>query len=69
MIEKQRKLQKYVDGLEQRVDWLLDEHTKLINENHALNDNNKKLEKYMMGLDREIEAVCGYLEKNTDRHT
>ena len=63
MIEKQRKLQKYVDGLEQRVDWLLDEHTKLINENHALNDNNKKLEKYMMGLDREIEAVCGYLEK------
>ena len=71
MKEKHRKIEKYVDGLEQRMDCLQDHHTKLVNENNALNDKNKKMEKYMMGLERDIEAICGYLEKDkneTDRH-
>ena len=73
MKENHLKIEKYVDGLEQRMDWLLDDHTKLVNENNVLNDKNKKMEKYIMGLERDIEAICGYLEKHieneTDRHT
>ena len=41
MKQNQRRLQKYIDGLEQRMDWLLDEHTKLINENHAIKEKIK----------------------------
>ena len=64
MKENHRKIQKYVDGLEQYMDRLREEHTQQINENHVLHDKNKKMELLVMGLERDIEAICGYLEKD-----
>ena len=64
MKENHRKTQKYVDGLKQYMDRLLEEHTQLVNENHALNEKNKKMELMVMGLERDVEAICGYLEKD-----
>ena len=64
MKENHRRLQKYVDGLELYMDRLQEEHTHVINENHVLNDKNKKMELLVMGLERDIEAICGYLEKD-----
>ena len=60
MKQNQRRLQKYIDGLEQRMDWLLDEHTKLINENHAIKEKNKNI---VQGLEHDVEAICKYLEE------
>ena len=64
MKENQRKTVKYVDGLEQYMDRLREEHTQLINENQILVDKNKKMELLVTGLERDIEAICGYLEKD-----
>ena len=67
MRKQQRKLEKYVEGLEQQTDCLQEHNTFLINENNALKDNNEKIVKFMKGLEWEIEAVCGYLEKQKDK--
>ena len=67
MQKQQRKLEKYVEGLEQQTDCLQGHNTFLINENNALKDNNEKIVKFMKGLEWEIEAVCGYLEKQKDK--
>ena len=64
MIRKQeQKLESYVEGLEQQIDRLQDHDTFLVNENNALKDKLEKIHKYVMGLERDIEAICGYLEK------
>ena len=64
MKENHRKIVKYVDGLEQYMDRLREEHTQLINENQILVEKNKKMELLVTGLERDIEAICGYLEKD-----
>ena len=67
MRKQQRKLEKYVEGLEQQIDCLHEHYTFIINENNTLKDNNEKIVKFMKGLEWEIEAVCGYLEKQKDK--
>ena len=67
MKKKHRKLEKYVNGLEQQMDYLQDHNTILINANTALKEENKKIVKFMKGLEWELEAVCGYLEKQKDK--
>ena len=58
-MKKHRKLEKYVEGLEQQMDYLQDHHTMLVNENNILKDKNQKIMKYVMGLEWDIEAICG----------
>ena len=67
MKKKHRKLEKYVNGLEQQMDYLQDHNTILINANTVLKEENKKIVKFMKGLEWELEAVCGYLEKQKDK--
>ena len=68
MKKKHHKLEKYVNGLEQQMDCLQDHHTKLVNEHNLLTGKNGKIEKYMLGLEWDIEAICGYLEKEKDKN-
>ena len=67
MRKQQRKLNKYAEGLEQQIDRLQEHHTFIINENNTIKDNNEKIVKFMKGLEWDIEAVCGYLEKQKDK--
>ena len=67
MRKRQRNLESYVHGLEQQMDYLQDHNTILINANTALKEENKKIVKFMKGLEWELEAVCGYLEKQKDK--
>ena len=67
MRKQHRKLESYVEGLEQQMDCLQEHNTFLVNENNILKDKHEKMEKYMMGLEWDIEAICGYLEKEQDK--
>ena len=67
MRKQHRKLGSYVEGLEQQMDCLQEHNTFLVNENNILKDKHEKMEKYMMGLEWDIEAICGYLEKEQDK--
>ena len=68
MRKRQHKLERYVEGLEQQMDYLQEHNTMLVNENNILKDKNEKIVKYMMGLEWDIEAICGYLEKEQDKN-
>ena len=68
MRKQQRKLERYVEGLEQQTDCLQEHNTILINENRTLKEENEKNVKFMKGLEWEIEAICGYLEKQQDKN-
>ena len=63
MRKQHDKLESYVEGLEQQIDVLEEHNTWLVNENKMLKDKQEKMQKYMMGLEWDIEAICGYLEK------
>ena len=67
MRKQHHKLESYVEGLEQQVDRLEDHNTFLVNENNVLKDKHKKMEKHVLGLEWDIEAICGYLEKEQDK--
>ena len=67
MRKQHDKLESYVEGLEQQIDVLEEHNTWLVNENKMLKDKQEKMQKYMMGLEWDIEAICGYLEKEQDK--
>ena len=67
MRKRQYKLERYVEGLEHQTDYLQDHNTILINENNTVKDENEKIVKFIKGLERDIEAICGYLEKQQDK--
>ena len=67
MRKRQRKLEKYIEGLEQQTDYLQDHNTLLVNENKDLKDKNEKMMKYMKGLEWDIENICIYLEKEQEK--
>ena len=52
-------------GMEQRMDYLQEQNTTLTHENISLKDDIIKIEGYLKGLEWDIEAICGYLEKKT----
>ena len=67
MRKQHAKLESYVEGLEQQIDRLQEHDTFLVNENNMLKDKQEKMQKYMMGIDRDVEAICGYLEKEQNK--
>ena len=67
MRKQHAKLESYVEGLEQQIDRLQEHDTFLVNENNMLKDKQEKMQKYMMGIDWDVEAICGYLEKEQNK--
>ena len=67
MNKKQRKLERYVEGLEQQTDYLQNHNTFLINENTSLKEENEKIVKSVKGLEWDIENICIYLEQEKDK--
>ena len=67
MNKKQHKLERYVEGLEQQMDYLQDNNTFLINENTSLKEENEKIVKFIKGLERDIENICIYLEREQEK--
>ena len=54
-------------GMEQRMAFLENQNTALTQENTSLKDNIVKIEGYVKGLEWDIEAICGYLEKQQEK--
>ena len=54
-------------GMEQRMDYLQEQNTTLTHENISLKDDIIKIEGYLKGLEWDIEAICGYLEKKQEK--
>ena len=67
MRKRQRKLERYVEGLEQQTDYLQEHNTLLVNENKDLKDKNEEIIKYIKGLEWDIENICIYLEKEQEK--
>ena len=53
--------------MEQRMAFLEDQNTTLTHENTSLKDDIMKIEGYVKGLEWDIEAICGYLEKKQEK--
>ena len=47
--------------------FLENQNTALTQENTSLKDNIVKIEGYVKGLEWDIEAICGYLEKQQEK--
>ena len=54
-------------GMEQRMAYLQEQNTTLTHENTSLKDDIMKIEGYVKGLEWDIEAICGYLEKKQEK--
>ena len=54
-------------GMEQRMAFLENQNTALTQENTSLKDKIVKIEGYVKGLEWDIEAICGYLEKQQEK--
>ena len=66
--KSRRVLLHAIEGIEQRTAFLEDENTTLIQENNKLKADNVKMDRYIKGLEWDIEAICGYLEKQQDKN-
>ena len=66
MHKKHRKLECYIEGLEQQTDCLQEHNTFLINENTTLKEKNETIIKMVKGLEWDVGAICAYLEKEKD---
>ena len=66
MCKKQRKMERYIEGLELQTDCLQEHNTFLINENTKLKEKNETVVKMVKGLEWDVEAICSYLEKEKD---
>ena len=66
MLEQDRsrdEMLKSMEVMENRVALLEEENVALKEESIKLKEENRKMTLFAMGLDREIENVCAYLEK------
>ena len=50
-------------GMELRMGFLEEQNESLTGENNRLKADITKMENYVKGLEWDIEAICGYLEK------
>ena len=66
--KSRRVLLHTIEGIEQRMVFLEDQNTTLIQENNKLKADNMKMDRYVKGLEWDIEAICGYLEKQQDKN-
>ena len=57
-----------MEGMEQRMAFLEDQNTALVQENNRLKDDNMKIYRFVKGLEWDIENICAYLEKKQDKH-
>ena len=55
-----------MEGLEERMVFLEERNTVLLNENKQLKDDNMKLYRFVKGLEWDIENICIYLEKQQE---
>ena len=55
-----------MEVMEERLAVLEEENAALKQENITLKEEHKKIALFAKGLDREIENVCAYLEKQQD---
>ena len=57
-----------MEGMDQRLNCLEEHNTYLINENNQLKDDNMKLNRFVKGLEWDIENICAYLEKKQNKN-
>ena len=62
--KKQRKMERYIEGLELQTDRLVEENTYLVNENTVLKEKMETNMKAVKGIEWDVEAICRYLEKD-----
>ena len=65
--KSRREIIRNMEGMEQRMAFLEDQNTALVHENNRLKDNNMKIYRFVKGLEWDIEAICGYLEKKQEK--
>ena len=66
MYKRQHKMERYVEGLELQTDLLQEHNTFLVNENTMLKEKIETITKMIKGIEWDIEAICGYLEKEKE---
>ena len=67
MNKRQHKMERYIDGLELQIDYLREHDTFIINENTTLKEKMETITKTIRDLERDIEAICEYLEKEKEK--
>ena len=70
MIEHDRsrdEILRNMEAMEERMAVLEEENTALKQENTTLKEEHMKIALFAKGLDKEIENVCAYLEKQQDK--
>ena len=64
--KSRREILHNMEGLEERMVFLEERNTVLLNENKQLKDDNMKLYRFVKGLEWDIENICIYLEKQQE---